>query len=289
VSNVPTFVDCAFCHNKFAFALERCPHCAQPGLFANVRAADNIEERSALNRRYKEATTDAAKRGVKRALKDFEKAVKRSQAVMARSLGELQRLATSDNELYATYHQLVEAGLRLPAGGKWDILRVLTDDALFPGYKQHIRFAALSLNRIGLHNYGECSLVLREKMIAHRASVFEENSVMWMANHRINLTNVNNLPKVYRATWNDRAKLVVAKQGNKIQPNMPSDSFAALLLQQGTAVENDQFIEVHIWGPMTMRTVEHATIKQPQRPANRVILKALREKLQKAGVTLEVN
>jgi hypothetical protein len=125
-------------------------------------------------------------------------------------------------------------------------------------------------------------------MIAHRASVFEENSVTWMAKHRINLSDVENLPKGYRAPWNDRAKLAVAKLANKIQPNVPPDSFASLLLQQGTTVENDQFIEVHIWGPMTIRTFKHVIIKRPQRPANRVILKALQEKLQKAGVTLEV-
>lgn len=197
-------------------------------------------------------------------------------------------MATSDNELYATYHQLVNAGLRLPAGEKLDIVRVLTDDALFPGYKQHIRFAALSLDQVGLRNYGECSLVLRNNMVAHRASVFEENSVMWMTNHRINLSGVNSLPKGYRAAWNDRAKLAVAKLANKIPPNMPSDAFPGLLLQQGRTVENDQFIEVHIWGPMTMRTFEHVTIKQPGRAANRVILKALQEKLQKAGVTMEI-
>jgi hypothetical protein len=268
--------------------LERCPHCAQPGLFANVRAADNAEERSALSRRYKEATTDAAKRGVKRVLKNFEKAVTKSQAVIARSLSELQRLATSDNELYATYHQLVEAGLRPPAGETWGILRVLTDDTLFPGYKQHIRFAALSLNHIGLRNYGECSLVLRDNMIAHRASVFEENSVVWMARQRIGLSDVDKLPKGYRAVWSERAKLAVAKLAGKIEPSTPQNSHSSLLLQQGATPADDQFIEVHIWGPMTVRTFEHVTIKQPQRPANRIILKALQEKLQKAGVTLEV-
>lgn len=281
-------IECEFCHNHFPSASERCPHCARPGLFPNVRAADDDDERNALNRRYQEAISAAASRKTDQTVKDFEAAVTRSQAVIARSLNELQRLANSDNELYATYHQLVEAGLRIPSGEKWDIIRVLTDDALFPGYKQHIRFAALSLDRIGLYNYGECSLVLRDDMIAHRASVFEENSVVWMAKHQIQIPEANNLPKGYRAAWSERAKLAVPKLADKIQPTTQPHSYPGLLLQQGTNSEEDQFIEVHIWGPITARTFEHVIVKQPQRRASGVILKALREKLRTAGVKMEI-
>jgi hypothetical protein len=207
---------------------------------------------------------------------------------MARSLGELQRLATTDNELYATYYQVVEAGLRLPTGEKWDIIRVLTDDALFPAYKQHIRFAALSLDRVGLSNYGDCSMVLRDNMIAHRASVFEENSVTWMIRHGFSISNAHNLPSGYRAVWNERNKLAVAKLADKFRPDTQPDSYPSLLLKQGAIPEDDQFIEVHVWGPMTVRTFEHVTIKQPQKKAGRAILNALRERLGKAGVTMEV-
>ncbi|MGH7455008.1 MAG: hypothetical protein ACRENG_26875, partial [bacterium] len=59
-------------------------------------------------------------------------------------------------------------------------------------------------------------------------------------------------------------------------------------LQQGATSEEDQFIEVHIWGPMTLRTFEQITVKQPQTQAARAIFKALREKLIKADVTVEV-
>ena len=54
-------------------------------------------------------------------------------------------------------------------------MRVFADDALFPGYKEQIRFAALSLDGKGLSSYGECTLILRDHMIAHRASVLEGN------------------------------------------------------------------------------------------------------------------
>jgi len=39
---------------------------------------------------------------------------------------------------------------------------------------------------------------------------------------------------------------------------------------------------------MTVRTFEHVTVKQPQRQTSGVILKALREKLDQAGVKMEI-
>lgn len=282
-----TFVECSYCHNRFPLGSERCPHCAQPGLFPNVQAAGSAEERNALNLRYQTAINGATSQGADEAIKDFEAAVTGSQAVIARSLNDLLRMATSDKEIYATYHQVVDAGLRLPSDEKGDILRVQTDDALFSGYKQHIRFAALSLDRIGLRNYGEFSLVLRENMIAHRASVFEENSVVWMRKHRIKISEANNLPKGYRAIWSDRGKLAVAKLSKKIQSTTQPHSYPGLLLQQGATSEDDQFIEVHIWGPMTRRTFERVIVKQPQRQVDIIKLNALREMLGDAGVTIE--
>ncbi len=71
------------------------------------------------------------------------------RAIIARPLGEVQRLATSDKQIYATYHQLTDAGVRVPEGDKWDVLRSTVGPAIFPDYHQHIRFAALSLGTLG--------------------------------------------------------------------------------------------------------------------------------------------
>jgi hypothetical protein len=169
---------CSACGNSFHLSQPHCPHCGRPGLYGNVYAAEIAEEVGALEERYQTAKRDAATRGAKAALNDFETALFNSQAVIARPVNEVQRLANSDNELYATYYQLQDAPIRLPTGEKWDVLRVIADSALFPNYKEEIRFGALSLDGLGVSNYGECFIVLRTDMIAHRASVFEENSVL---------------------------------------------------------------------------------------------------------------
>lgn len=278
---------CTHCGNCIPLSEVRCPHCGQPGLFPNVRAANRAEEREALNKRYEEALQHVAFRGSERALKEFEAAVSDSRAVIGRSLLEADRLASSDKELYASFYRLREAGVRLPSGTKWDALRAVTDEAMFPGYKEHIRFAALSLDGSGLSNYGECFLVLRDDMIAHRASVFEENSVLFMGRHNIPMSEADNLPVGYRSVWEERGKLVIAKLAGKIGPNMRGDAFQVILLREGASSEDDSFVEVHIWGPMTGRTFGRVVVSRPKQRAGRAILRALGEKLAKVGVMVD--
>ena len=267
---------------------ERCPHCAQPGLFPNVLAAEDSPEISALEKRCQAAIKDTSSRGCDKNLKDFGNAVETSYAVINRSLVEIDRLATSDNELYATYYQLIESGVRLPKGSKWDVLRAVSDDAIFPGYKKDIRFGVLSITGMGLTNYGDCSLVLKSNMIAHRASVFEQNSVVFMEQHGVSISKAHDLPKGYRATWNDRGKLATAKIAGEITMNTEPDEYANLLLSEGNTPADDRFIEVHIWGPMTIRTFERVIANRPKKRLKRIILKALEERLQEANVDLEI-
>jgi hypothetical protein len=260
-----------------------------PGLFPNVRAAEEPAERDALEKRYQNAVANTVSRGCGDVLEDFENIIGKTQAVINRSLSEVQRLARSDNEVYATYYQLSESGIKIPDSDKWDSLRRVADDALFPGYRKDIRHGVLSLDGCGVCHYGECSVVLRDSMIAHRASVFEENSVMFMKHHGIKCSDVDNLPRGYRGTWDERGKVCVAKLADKISAGTDSKEYASLLLLDGKIPEEDVFVEVHIWGPITRRTFEKVVVEQPKRKgAPRVILKALNKTLSEADVGLEV-
>jgi hypothetical protein len=279
---------CVHCGNDVPLSAERCPHCALPGLFPNVRAAEDKPEHDALEKRYKDAIDRATLRGCAGVVNNFEAELAKSQAVIARPIGEVHRLSTSDNELYATYYQLSKSGVRLPKGGKWDVLRGVTDDALFPGYREHIRFGVLSLNGHGLSHYGECFLVSRENMIAHRATVFEENSVIFMERHNIKMSEAHKLPKGYRAIWQERGKCCIAKLADKVKKNTKPDEYPQLLLKQGKTTADDIFVEVHIWGPMTCRTFDRIIIKQSKRGGRRAIPGALQARLGKMNVKLEV-
>jgi hypothetical protein len=281
---MPISVTCSFCGNEVPPPSQHCPHCGRPGRFWNVLAADEPDERAALDRRYQAARKDAISRKADGALQDFENALASSKAVIARSQSEVLRLASSTRQLYGTYYQLVEAGLRLPDGDEWDILRELADTVLFPKYKQDMRFGALSLDGCGLPNYGECSIVFREEMIADRASVFEENSALFMERHDIRISRKPNVHRGYRATWAERGKLCIAKLYRRIDSTTTPDKYSQILLMPGATSEDDDFVEVHIFGPMTVLTMEQVIVIAPHASKRATITRAIKSNLAKHNV-----
>lgn len=272
---------CELCGGEIPLSWERCPHCARPGLFPNVRAAQVPAEQEALHRRYSAVVQQAELRGAQQAVEAFEMAARGTKAVMARSFRELDRLSSSTRELFSTYYNLVRGEIHLPDGNEWDELRAVADEKLFPGYREHIRFAALSLDGAGLPHYGDCSFVFRESMIAHRASVYEENSALFLKQHAYTP------PPGHRATWDERAKLAVAKHGEEIDATTSPEQFAGVLLGPGAAPEEDRFIEVHIWGPLSLRTVERILLTKPTRKGQGATRKAIRDRLKGVGLSLE--
>jgi hypothetical protein len=283
---MPTSIACPDCTNEIPQPATCCPHCGQRGIFWNVIDANQTDERAALQVRYDAAKADAGARGADAALQNFETAVAGSKAVLARSVEEVQRLANGSRQLYATYYQLIEAGLRLPDNDEWNRAREITDTVLFPHYKEQIRFAALSLDGVGLSTFGDCSIELRDEMIAHRASVFDENSVLFMERHGVKVSRDPNVPKGYRATWGERDKLCVAKLAPRIDSATAPNQYSSLLLTQGASPEAHEFVEVHIFGPITALTMAKVKITT-KKPRSKAAIRALKSNLAKHGVMVE--
>src|SRR3954468_11810210 len=237
---------CVTCGNDFSLFLAQCPHCGQPGTVPNAKMAVLPAETKALDRRYRAALRDATGRGCRATVDSFEVALADSKAVINCRLNELDRLASSDQQLYASYYERLRGGVRAPYGGKWDRLRQAADPVLFPLCYERVHFAALTLDGFGVRSYGECSLVLRESMIARRASVFEENSATFLQNR------ANRLRPGYRGSWEERFKLCIAKLASQIGPSTVSAEFPGILLYQGKIPEGDRFVEVHIWGALSI-------------------------------------
>ena len=81
---------CGYCSNTFPLSCDRCPHCGEPGIFSNVRAAEERAEQQALFRRYDKAKKNALNRGADSAVNDFEVEINtKSVAVIARSALEV--------------------------------------------------------------------------------------------------------------------------------------------------------------------------------------------------------
>ncbi|MGA3163835.1 MAG: hypothetical protein ABSD77_06555 [Verrucomicrobiota bacterium] len=277
---------CNYCNGEFPAYRELCPHCGRHVGFPNVRHSKRSEEELALNGRYEVAMQDAQMRGCESEVRNFEKLVgSNSKAILNRTAEETIRLATDGVELYANYYQLTESEIRLPLGAEWDFWRRTAEEAVLPGYKEKINFAALSLTSAGLPNYGQCSWVCKTAQIAHRTTVFEQNCVTFM--WPINIKDAAHLPVGYRASWEARGKLAVAKVAGKIQPNTMPDVFPALLLAPNTSIEKDEFIEVHIYGTLSIHSLEKISLRNTDLPCKSEI-GALKHKLSAIGVPLEI-
>jgi hypothetical protein len=254
-----------------------------------VRAATQADEVAKLTKRYANARRDADARGCGVVADALVLATSDSRAVIARPLGEIERLARSDSEVYSTYYRQIEAEIRLPDASEWDAMRRIAEDALFPGYREDIRFAALTLDDRGLKSYGNTFFTLRPPMIAHRATVFEENNVLFAKKRKLPFGKLAEFPKGFRATWDDRGRLCVAKLGGALQPSMTRADFPGLILRPGNTTADDDFIEVHVWGPITIRAIEKIVLLDPAKGrAAKAQRRAWKEKLRKDyGVEVE--
>jgi hypothetical protein len=246
-----------------------------------VTIASDPAEVAALDARYMNAINTAAANGTSAITADLEgETDTKSRVVISRDSSEIYRLAIGDNQLYATFHSLVEAGIRLPTDSKWDAIRPAIDALLFAYYQKEVRFGALTLDERGLVHFGDCHLILKTEMIDFRTTAFTENTAAFV------VKNSFVIPLGHRATWAQRGRLAVAKLASMLTISTTSADLPAVLKSDGATSDDDAFVEAHVYGSISMRTVEQVSISISVTPAIR--LRALREKLKKLGVPLVV-
>ena len=90
------------------------------------------------------------------------------------------------------------------------------------------------------------------------------------------------VPPGYRAVWDSRERLAAAKIAPRILSSTKKEEFPALLL------DGDDFIEVHIFGPIHRRAIEKLTGKRPRQRTDRVLLKSIKRKVEEVGAEVEV-
>lgn len=232
--------------------------------FPNVRAARRAEELTALAERYEEAARSAEAGGYQDALVKFRRAMAFSRAVICRSVSKAKELVSNDNELYASFYELVGVGARRPEATQVEYDRLIADDLLFPYYRSEIRFAALSLDGNGVTAYGTCSMVLRDVAIESRATAFEENSVTFCLIRGLGFGKP--VPPGYRAAWELRDLLACAKLHKALEDHPHEGSFPQILMS------SQDFIEVHIYGKLHRGSIESIRVSRPLLGPDEVLL-----------------
>lgn len=274
--------DCSHCRLEFPTSLPECPHCGLPRLFPNVAEARG--EQADLLKRYDSAIHAARRSGTESAVGRFENLASKSFAVTNRPLAFVSELADVTS-IFATYYKKRDGGMLIPQGEKWERLRGSADEFFFQRTKDEIRFAALSCDGVGLTSYGECTMVFGEHFIAHRTSLFETNTARFLDRGGIYRPGQSSaIPPGLRSTWEDRGKLATAKLASKITAATTDAEFPALLLSPGATSDDDEFIEAHIFGPLTIRSFANVTLPKASRRFPASAIKGLAQKLAKLNI-----
>ena len=191
------------------------------------------------------------------------------------------------NEDYLPYRRAVEENKRLYASIYNDTKRTMIDSCFYGIHGADILFAALSLENNGLRNYGSVSLVLKEQAIRKRTTIFERNSfLLYDVLTREQTWNPADFPPPagYFGVWKDRAKMALAKCKEKLT----SDSdFSNLLLQNGESRDKDEFMELHIFGKISIFVSQTIVFREEITDAKLLVdLAITEEKLADRGIDL---
>lgn len=277
---------------------EMCPQCAAPvnpwddhclACYAhleapNVRAASSSEERRRLHERAAAAEALADQAGTRPILDELGRHVQSSKAVICFPWPRVQTLLESEESLLPTFYQMVAAGARRPENTLIEKLRERSGTYVFYGYHEKVHCAALSLDGSGARGWGECAMTLKSDLIRGRTTVFEENSVFF-CDSRLGFRE--EVPPGHRALWEERHLLAKAKLARRLTPAMKPDDLLHVLISGSETERGEDFIEVHIFGPIHRRTVERVVMNVPSRSAERLLFRELRRKLKLEGVQID--
>lgn len=250
-----------------------------------MRRAEKDEEVSALKLRIGEADVSAQARGAANPLDAFERAVAGSSAVMNRRLDDLHTWTMSASQFFASFHSQVRDGAIAARDNGWDEQRTSAENTVNPIYYEKLQIAALALDDQGMSYYGDYCVRLREKLIANRASVFEENPFIFCKKHAV--YSGSTPPLGFRATWQARGRLARAKLGHKVQSATVPSEFADLLMSADRASDKCDFIEVHIYEKVGRDAIEAVSGPLPADQEERLLWKLVRRKLEALGVKVQ--
>jgi len=272
---------CINCSGELGEADEHCLTCGvAPTELPNVRVVNTAKEKSALEERYLLALKTAEANGCLANVKQFESALKASFAVISTDIHILRQLVVGTKGLYQNYASLVQADVRKSAPPEDDRRRRTAESILFDGYAGKIVYAAVSLDGMGLKSYGNCAIVLRDVAVEKRATVLEENSFVFVEKR---CTVRGEVPAGYKAVWQERDKLGVAKLASRIGKTTPASEFPALVLHNGTDREDDDYLEVQIYGVFDGNAIQSVKATIPKRGELRAVARVVKAYLEKAG------
>jgi len=250
---------CSTCGATLSAVMRHCPTCRSDAGAPNVRYCRTAENMTALAARYDTAKSISSARGCSKEFDALEDIVKeKSSVVISMPSGVARKLFEDPYSLYANYERLVGSEIRRPADPYNDRQRCAVGGVLFGSYADSIIYGALSLSEIGLPTYGTVYCRLRSVTIDKRTSFLETNSYKFVKDHGI--VAGSKLPDGYMACWEDRHRIVLGKLADRLSTGETESDWQAMLIESdGKSLENDNFIEAHVYEGFDNNSVESLT------------------------------
>jgi hypothetical protein len=277
---------CTNCAEDVPQQADRCVACYSDAGAPNVRQAALADEELALTNRVRNAEERAAVRGCSAKVDELRARLEGTHVVLCRPWGVADRLLRSSEELIATFYEQLRQHSRLPENNDFDRWRIVVDQTFFPFYFEKLRFAALSTTGEGVPKYGGCAIVLKDRSIEERSTVFEENTFEFWDRHM--QRKAEEPPHGFRAVWKRRADLGVAKLADRVQATMTTADLDTMILAARQGSVTDDFLEVQIYGTLHRGSVVAVSGKKPKKAADRALVASLRRDLQKLGIEVKL-
>lgn len=251
---------CPQCNSWLPDSDRYCLTCRHDVGSPNVRSAGSQSERSALKKRFEAAKRKARSRKLEQPFNNCRDTIdKNSSVVVAMPAAVARKLAEDPRELYVNIEKLVGAGVRCPPAPQDDRHRCAVTGFLFGSYGPKITYGVLSLNDEGLPTYGRVFCRLRNVAIQNRTSFLEENSFTFVRKHNLRLHS--SIPEGYRAVWQNRHQLALAKISESLTTASGVSAWQKLLVySDGKTRANDDFIEAHIYDSFDIGAVERMVV-----------------------------
>lgn len=250
--------ECPDCGTAVACNERYCPSCTCDLGAPNVRECSAAGECRQLQKRFDDAKSEATKNKAEREWRFFRDCVKNESGVVIAMPAQIARSLVSDpRTVYANYEALVGSTLRRPATPDNDRHRKAVAGLLFGQTDSQIRYGCLAIANEALASYGDVACGLRPETVKKRTTFLEENSYDFVRRH--GLEPGKPIPAGFRAVWENRDKLALAKLGRKLKRGQRREELRGLLIQSSGDRTSDQFIEAHVYGGFTVEAVEMMT------------------------------
>ena len=251
---------CPNCNSPLPDSDRYCLTCRHDVGAPNVRSAGSQSERSALKKRFAEAKRRPRSRKLEQAFNNCSNAVGNASGVVVAMPASVARgLAEDARKVYVNYETLVGTRIRRAAESQSDRHRCAVTGFLFGSYAPKIVYGVLSLNDQGLPTYGRVFCRLRNVAIQDRTSFLEENSFTFAKKHDLRLDSI--IPEGYRAVWENRGELALAKISGSLTTDQGAAFWQKLLVcSDGKTRANDDFIEAHIYDSFDIASVEQMVV-----------------------------